>query len=137
MKTKVAACVVVMSDGRVLVVRRPASAPFHAGLHGLPGGKIDAGESPRAAAVRELREETGIVANAADLVPLIVDHPTLSECDTFLWEPPSASCELIPLTASHEGTPEWASLDELSGECSRFPAYNAHVVELLRARGVT
>lgn len=48
------------SDGRVMLVR-------HTYLHGwwLPGGGVDRGETTQAAAVRELREETGLIATSA------------------------------------------------------------------------
>jgi 8-oxo-dGTP diphosphatase len=52
---------VVLSDGegRVLVQERPSSKPA-AGFWEFPGGKVDGGEEPQAALVRELREELGI-----------------------------------------------------------------------------
>ncbi len=55
-------------DGRWLMHLRP-QGKHHAGLWEFPGGKVDAGEMPAAALVRELAEELGIVCNAADLVP--------------------------------------------------------------------
>lgn len=47
--------------GRVLLLRRGAGAKFGRGLWDLPSGKVDPGEPVTAAAVRELREETGVV----------------------------------------------------------------------------
>lgn len=55
----------VIKDGAVLLVRR-ANAP-DIGLWGFPGGKIDFGETIEVAAVRELLEETGIVAEAVSV----------------------------------------------------------------------
>jgi len=60
---------VVARDGRVLLVQR-AKAP-NAGRWGFPGGRIEPGETVAQAAVRELREETGLTAEAGDVLTVI------------------------------------------------------------------
>lgn len=63
-------CVALVDpQGRVLMQQRPAGRD-HAGLWELPGGKLEAGEGPIAALVRELREELAITVAPAALVPL-------------------------------------------------------------------
>lgn len=57
---------VVLRDGRFLLVRR--SHRPDAGKWGFPGGKIEPGETIAAAALRELAEETGVVANAGEIL---------------------------------------------------------------------
>ncbi|MBY6262737.1 NUDIX domain-containing protein [Azospirillum sp. 412522] len=57
-----AAIAAVFHDGKMLLVRR--ANPPDAGRWGFPGGKIEAGETIETAAVRELREETGVDAEA-------------------------------------------------------------------------
>lgn len=64
----VAAAALVDGEGRVLLQRRAADRHM-AGLWEFPGGKLEPGEVPEAALVRELREELGIEAEAADLAP--------------------------------------------------------------------
>ncbi len=63
-----AASVAVIREGRALIARR-ARAPL-AGTYSLPGGAVEVGETLRAAALRELKEETGL---DADLVGFL-DH---------------------------------------------------------------
>ncbi|MFC5197373.1 (deoxy)nucleoside triphosphate pyrophosphohydrolase [Streptomyces kaempferi] len=58
----------LLSDGRLLAARRSAP-PELAGRWELPGGKVEAGEAPEAALVRELREELGVVTEAVERVP--------------------------------------------------------------------
>ncbi|MBI0434274.1 bifunctional GNAT family N-acetyltransferase/(deoxy)nucleoside triphosphate pyrophosphohydrolase [Roseomonas sp. KE0001] len=64
----VAACALVDADGRVLLARRPEGKPM-AGLWEFPGGKLDPGETPEEALIRELKEELGIDVSAACLAP--------------------------------------------------------------------
>lgn len=62
-------------DGRVLVCRRPEGKAL-AGLWEFPGGKLETGETPEAALIRELREELGIEVSAACLAPFVfASHP--------------------------------------------------------------
>jgi len=56
-------------DGRLLMAERPKGKPME-GVWELPGGKIEGGESPEAALVRELDEELGIQVWEGDLKPL-------------------------------------------------------------------
>ena len=65
----VAAVVLVDPDGRVLLAQRPPGKAM-AGLWEFPGGKIEPGETPEAALMRELHEELGIDTWASCLAPL-------------------------------------------------------------------
>jgi 8-oxo-dGTP diphosphatase len=64
----VVAAALVDADGRVLLQQR-APGRAMAGLWEFPGGKVEPGELPEAALVRELREELGIEADPALLSP--------------------------------------------------------------------
>ena len=65
----VVACALVDIDGRVLVVKRPPGKPM-AGLWEFPGGKVEKGERPEQALIRELKEEISIDVTANCLAPL-------------------------------------------------------------------
>lgn len=65
----VVACAMIDVDGRVLLAQRPPGKSM-AGLWEFPGGKLQAGESPEAALVRELSEELGIDTAESCLAPL-------------------------------------------------------------------
>jgi 8-oxo-dGTP diphosphatase len=64
----VVAAALTDGEGRVLLQQRPPGRAM-AGLWEFPGGKVESGERPEAALVRELREELGIEVEAADLLP--------------------------------------------------------------------
>lgn len=64
----VVAVAMIDADGRVLLQQRPQGKAM-AGLWEFPGGKVEPGESPEAALVRELREELGIDVETACLAP--------------------------------------------------------------------
>jgi 8-oxo-dGTP diphosphatase len=65
----VVACALVDADRRVLIGQRPEGKQF-AGLWEFPGGKLEPGESPEDALLRELDEELGISTKSACLAPL-------------------------------------------------------------------
>jgi 8-oxo-dGTP diphosphatase len=65
----VVAAALVDVDGRVLLAQRPKGKQLE-GLWEFPGGKVDAGERPEDALIRELGEELGIAVKAACLAPL-------------------------------------------------------------------
>ena len=65
----VAAAALVDTDYRVLIAQRPKDKPL-GGLWEFPGGKVEDGERPEAALIRELHEELGITVEEACLAPL-------------------------------------------------------------------
>ena len=67
--TLVVACALVDVDNRVLIAKRPEGKAM-AGLWEFPGGKLEAGERPEEALVRELKEELDIETKVDCLAPL-------------------------------------------------------------------
>jgi 8-oxo-dGTP diphosphatase len=65
----VVAAALIDADNRILIAQRPQGKQL-AGLWEFPGGKLDAGERPEEALIRELREELGVEVKEACLAPL-------------------------------------------------------------------
>jgi len=65
----VSAAALIDGEGRVLLAQRPAGKAM-AGLWEFPGGKVQSGETPEAALVRELKEELGVETSVGCLWPL-------------------------------------------------------------------
>jgi len=66
----VAACALIDVDGRVLLTQRPEGKAM-AGLWEFPGGKMEPGETPEEAVIRELHEELGIEIPKPCLAPFV------------------------------------------------------------------
>jgi 8-oxo-dGTP diphosphatase len=65
----VVAVALIDTDGRVLIAQRPEGKKL-AGLWEFPGGKVEPGERPEQALIRELQEELGIDVAESCLAPL-------------------------------------------------------------------
>jgi 8-oxo-dGTP pyrophosphatase MutT (NUDIX family) len=75
----VAVCVLERGDEPcLLLTKRAAGLRNHAGQWALPGGSRDPGECAEDTALRELREETGVTAGAADVLGTLDDYATRS-----------------------------------------------------------
>ena len=98
----VVACALVDADRRVLIAQRPAGKAM-GGLWEFPGGKVEPGETPEAALIRELQEELGISTQQACLAPLsFVSHGY----ETFHLVMPLYVCRKWqgePIAREHQG----------------------------------
>src|ERR1700744_538241 len=74
----VVAAALVDPDGRVLIAQRPEGKGM-AGLWGFPGGKVEPGENPEGALIRELRDEPGIRVKEPCLAPFPFASHTYGE----------------------------------------------------------
>ncbi|WP_214105685.1 NUDIX domain-containing protein [Acrocarpospora catenulata] len=103
------AVIVLPVDDGVLVLRRDIEP--RRGELALPGGFIELGESWQEAAVRELREETGIEISSADVRLFDVLSAPDGTVLIFALGPQTASSALPAITATAEAT-EWLVLDK-------------------------
>jgi 8-oxo-dGTP diphosphatase len=74
--------VIVIRDGRVLMVQRRHRGP---GTWSFPGGYLDFGETPESCAVRETREETGVVIADPIYLAITNDHIDDERHNVTLW----------------------------------------------------
>jgi mutator protein MutT len=123
------AIALVFRDGRLLVTRRREDTHL-GGLWELPGGKMRAGESAEACAVREVREETHVVVEARRRRPTIAwDYPERRvalhpvECDWIRGDG-----ELVEVTGL-----AWADQAEIRSRV--FPEANAQLLAELCESG--
>ncbi|WP_147126605.1 (deoxy)nucleoside triphosphate pyrophosphohydrolase [Shimia ponticola] len=129
MKTVLVSAVALIDvDGRVLLAQRPEGKSM-AGLWEFPGGKVEPGETPEAALIRELHEELGIDTWQSCLAPL-----------TFASHTYESFHLLMPLYACRkwDGTPEpregqtlaWAKKNELRSY--PMPPADIPIIPILR-----
>ena len=124
----VSAVALIDADGRVLLAQRPAGKPM-AGFWEFPGGKVEAGETPEVALIRELQEELGIDTWASCLAPLtFASH---SYDDFHLLMPLFACRKWEGTPQAHEGQAlKWVRANALRDY--PMPAADVPLIPILR-----
>lgn len=118
------AIAIVEHEGRFLIGQRPDGVAL-AGLWEFPGGKIEPGESPEAAAVRECEEEAGIVVTPLFRYPEQIFQYEHAEVQLIF-----IAAEQVSDTAIAPRHPfRWVIREELPNY--QFPDGNRSILELL------
>jgi 8-oxo-dGTP diphosphatase len=130
--TVLVAAAIIVENGRVLLTQRKAGTHLE-GAWELPGGKVEAGEDPREALVRELREELGIEATVGDVVDVTFHRYEDAQKAVLLLFFAAARTHASPEPRAIDvAAIEWASKDALVD--ARFPP--ADVAVLRKVRGM-
>ena len=124
----VVAVALVDPDGRVLIAQRPEGKSM-AGLWEFPGGKVENGETPEAALIRELGEELGIAVKEACLAPFTFASHTYSEFHLLM---PLYVCRRWDGTPQprHHAALKWVRPKDLSDY--PMPAADLPLIPMLR-----
>ena len=124
----VSAVALIDRDGRVLLAQRPEGKSM-AGLWEFPGGKVEKGETPEAALVRELHEELGIEPWDSCLAPLTFASHKYE--DFHLLMPLYACRKWSGIVQPKEGqTLKWVAARDLSKY--PMPAADLPLIPILR-----
>jgi len=128
--TLLVAAAVVIEGERVLLTQRKAGTHL-AGAWEFPGGKVRAGEDPRHALVRELREELGIDTGVGDVMEVTFHRYPERSVLLLFYEARRAPRSPEP-RALDVAAFRWARADELD-EAS-FPPADVAILRKVRAR---
>ena len=116
-------------EGRVLIARRPPGKQL-AGLWEFPGGKVEPGESPEAALIREVKEELDLTVDEAALAPITFASHAYADFHLLMPLYAVTRWEGEPVAREHDGL-AWAAPDDLGSYA--MPPADAPLISALKA----
>ena len=132
MQTVVVSAAVLVERGRVLLTQRKVGDHL-AGKWEFPGGKVEAGEDPRAALRRELEEELGIATDVGEIVDVTFHrYDDADKAVLLLFFEATRTAQSPEPQALDVAAFSWATADEL--EPSRFPPADVAILKKVAAR---
>ncbi len=111
----VKAVVIDQGQQKVLVLKRSKKEKFHTGAYDLPGGHVDKGESVAEALQREIKDETGLVTEAGDILAIREyprEHEMFDKIKALRFFAYYKGGE-VKLSKEHSGF-EWLTFDEVA-----------------------
>lgn len=110
--------ILVFDQDKVLLVKHEEAAGHLTGIYGLPGGRVEDGETEKATAIRELREETGLVVRDIIEFPNNLFFAKIErkggEVINFAWRVFLVTDHVGDIKPSAETLPEWVQIDKIS-----------------------
>lgn len=108
----------LVRDGRVLMVHRSPQRRWYPDVWDLPGGHVETGEDPRAALVRELREELGIHAEVSGEP---IARTTAHDFVLDVWAVHTWGGEPVNLAPEEHDDLAWLTPQDLTGRALAHP----------------
>jgi 8-oxo-dGTP diphosphatase len=123
----VVAAALTIESGEILLQKRPEGGHM-AGLWEFPGGKVERGETPESALIRELKEELCIDVDAADLVPVTFASEVLEDRHLLLLLYICRNWKGVPV-AAQAAQIAWTTLPSMRG--LPMPPADAPFIDIL------
>lgn len=126
------ACVLFVKDGAVLLVKQFRYA-YGEEIYEIPAGKLDAGENPKNAALRELKEETGVVATDAKLLYVLYPSPGYTDEKIYIYQVTDGAQETACLDDGEFLTAEFVPIGRVKAMLQNGEIHDAKTIVALQA----